>query len=166
MSSLRVLLILVPAAAFGQSSDTQLKLLEEMRGVRATLDRLVQLVEGMEKSQRATLALTQLQLYESQLRALQGQQERLTGQERDQSRQASSLSESARALESGVSATGLQVPGAGAEPAVRAEMSERVSTANRLLDETRSRKQAIDREISNLRARIGQLEKAVQDALR
>ncbi len=153
------------AVCHGQTPDTNAKLLEEVRGVRATLNRLVQLMEAMEKSQRAVLALQQLQLYDAQLRALQSQKDQLGIQERELSGKASAIGDAARAAESGVGPTGAPVPEGAPSSAYREAVSQRLAATTRLLNETRARQQSVEREITTLRERMSHLEKAAGGVL-
>ncbi len=163
---MRFSLAFVAAVCLAQSPDVNQRLLEEMKGVRAALNRMVQLLETMEKTQVALLALQQVLGYESQLRTLQSQQSQFATQERDLSTRVAALEEAARTQEGGVDPGGLKVPGGVQDARSLAETQERLASAKRSLDEIRGRLKSVDQESAALRSRIEQQQKALEGARR
>lgn len=154
------------AACPVQAEDASQKVYEELKNVHVTLGRLVQLMEGVSQTQRAILLQQQIQLNESRLAALQGRDDKLAAQERDQNKAAGAFSTTAQSLNSGIGPNGLPVPDPDMHAAAREDVSNRLSSANRLLEQTRSQRTAILKQMDELRSRIAALEKSVAGGVR
>ena len=148
---------------FAQPADIDQKLLEEIKAVRASLDRLVQLTEETQKTQQAALAFQQVQIYDSQLGALEAQRDALSERETDLSGKAGALGASARAAQSGAGPNG--APAGEMDPRYRKVVEDELSATTRLLYATREKQQAMERQISALRSRITQLLKSADQVM-
>lgn len=147
-----------------QTADVSQKLLEEMKGVRARLDRLVELLEALERSQRAMVVLQQAQRYDALLRSLEAQRETLINQERDLVAQATNFQQAVRSMEA-ADANSAPAPGINPDPNYRNELTERLATVNRMLESTRSRLAGIEGEINAARARVAQANEALKTVI-
>jgi hypothetical protein len=144
--------LFISAVSLAQTADTNPRSnTDDLKAIRASLERLVQLTQ-------ANLAVQQMQLYESRLQALETRDDVLNQRESDLSARSAELQRAVRDTESGASAaTG--VPGASSSPAVRTEIAAQLEANLRQLDSTRSRKKQIEREMASLRSRIESLQK-------
>jgi hypothetical protein len=147
---------LVTVLGLAQTADslTNQKVLEELKGVRATLARIM---EVLEKGQRAQLLLARLQIDEGRVVALEGQRIQLTAQERELEKELAEAASLARAEESGLIRT---APGAPSTAATRQDQ------ATRKLDEVRRARRTVDQALTTLRNRIATTEKSLEEALR
>jgi chromosome segregation ATPase len=159
-----VCFVFLSAIGAAQTTDTSQKLLEEMKGVRARLDRLVELLEALERSQRAMVVLQQAQRYDALLRTLEAQRETLTNQERDLAAQAANFQQAVRSIEA-ADANSAPAPGINTDPNYRNELTERLATVNRMLESTRSRLAGIEGEINAARARVAQANEALKTVI-
>ncbi len=160
-----MLLVLVSAVCLAQTPDSNQRLLEEMKGVRTKLDRVVQLMEATQKTQRALLASQEIQSCNAQIAALQTQQGRMATEERNLSKTVSTLDHSAQMADAGIGPNGVARAEGERAPVNRNDVSERLSTATQLLGEIHARQQSAEAEIIRLRGRISRLEKIVDEAL-
>lgn len=152
-------------ACLARGEDNSQKVVEELRAIHAALDRLVQQVDGLGKTQQAILLLYQIQLDESRLAVLQTRDETMALQERDQGKAAGALA-AAQSANSAVTPAGLPITDPDAQAAAREEVSNRIASTNRLLDQTRAQRAAIQKQMDALRTRIAALEKTVSETLR
>jgi chromosome segregation ATPase len=151
-----------------QSTDTvtNQKLLEELKSLRTSIDRLAQLMEANEAAQKADLALRRMQVFESRLATLEGQRARLATQEQQLTKDVSTATGTIRAQDAVVAQGVLKVDGSMDADPQRAALRNRITEGSRSLDETRRKREAADQEIAALRTRIAALEKTLDAALR
>ncbi|HTP32517.1 MAG TPA: hypothetical protein VMJ75_10115 [Candidatus Acidoferrales bacterium] len=156
-------LLIARGVCLAQTPDNDQKLLEELKAVRANLDRLVQLTEEVQKTQQALLAFQQVQAYDSQLRGLEAQRDALAEREADLSGKAAALGASARDALAGIGPNGAPVGEMGSGH--RKAVEDRLSETTRLLYATREKQQATERQISALRSRMTQLLKSADQVM-
>jgi len=133
-------------ACFAQIGETRTNS-DDLKAIRASLDRLVQLTQDLDKSQKAILAIQQMQLYELKLQSLETRDNALGEREAELSAQNANLEKAARGIESGgISPTG--VPGTSTDSGLRKEATEQLDANRRLLASTRSKKQQGTRDIA------------------
>jgi hypothetical protein len=152
------------SAALAQASDSDQKVLVELKGIRATLSRLVELGEAADKNQRAAVALQQVQVYDNRLMTLRTEQNQLASREWDLNRSAAALSASLFTVNAGIGANGLPLPEGSNAPG-GAALQEQSAAATRALQEVHERQRALEQEIAVLRSRIAELEKLVGDVV-
>ena len=155
--------VIARGVCLAQTPDTNQKLLDELKAVRASLDRLVQLTEAVQKTEQAVLAFQQVQVYDSQLRALESQRDALSERETDLGGKTAALGASARAAQSGVGPNG--APVGDADTGYRKVLDDRLSETTRLLYATREKQKVIEQQISALRSRIAQLLKSADQVM-
>ncbi len=90
-------LVFVSAACLAQTGETRVNS-DDLKAIRASLDRLVQLTQDVDKNQKAILAVQQMQLYESRLLALETRDDALGERETELSAQNSNLERAARGI--------------------------------------------------------------------
>ena len=149
--------LLLPAFSFAQTPAANQQLVDEMKGIRASLARITQLLETLEKSQEATLVLQHILGCESQLRILQMQRSELAAQERDFSARAAALGKAAAMHEGGKTPDGSTVPGGAANSRDHTETREKLAEAKRSLAAVTTKLQSIDRDRAALDSRLEQL---------
>jgi predicted nucleic acid-binding Zn-ribbon protein len=154
-----------PASVLAQAPDSEQKVLAELKGIRATLSRLVELGEAADKSQRAAVALQQVQVYDNRLKTLRTEQSQLASQEWDLNKSAAALSASLHAVNAGIGANGLPLPEGVSNGSAGASIQEQSAAATRALQEVHERQRAVEQEIAALRSRIAEVEKFVGDVV-
>ncbi len=159
MSSRFCVVFLLPVLCLAQTPDgvTTRQVLEELKGMRASLERL-------EKGQRALLALIRLQADESRVTALEGQRLQLSTREQ-------SLRKDVEAAGLSVNAPPLMVMNpdgstAPAPPVDDGPARARLAQVTSSLKEVEQARQTLDRDIARLKERIAAVEKYIEDVLR
>jgi hypothetical protein len=147
----------VPALCLGQADPvTSQKVLEELRGIRASLERI-------ERSERALLALLRLQGDQAELAAIEAKQARSIAREAELARQ---IADGKRAVSA--PAPLVRTAEGTTEPAPRADdepLRARLAESEAALRETQARKRATEEEIARLRLRIAATEKLIDELL-
>ena len=150
----------LPSLGLAQTPDaaTNQRILGELKGVRASLERL-------EKSHKALLALTKLQMDESRVATLQERRSRLSAQERDLTEKiaAANRAEAASVTTSAQAGGGTPEAAAQAEANLARSFSEQ---ATRTLKEVTRSREELEQEIARLKERISATEKLFEDAMR
>jgi hypothetical protein len=158
--AIRFTMLLVAAVCFGQTAENNARTNgDDLKAIRASLERLVQLTQEIDKSQKAILALQQIQLYEFRLQALESRDDALAERESQLSARNVTLERAARDTASGIGPTGL--PGTSADSGLRKETADQLDANQRSLDTARAKKEQIEGEIASLRARIESLQKTL-----
>lgn len=152
--------VLWPTLCLAQSPElvTSQKILEELRVVRTSLERL-------EKGQKAALALTRIEMDERQVAALQERRQRLSSQEQALAEKI----EAARRAEDPSAVSVVQPEGLPADPlaSTRASLARSFAEQNtRTLKDITAAREALDLEIVKLKDRLSAMEKVFADALR
>jgi hypothetical protein len=80
---------------------------DDLKMIRASLEKLVKLTEELNNTQRAILAMQEMQLYEFRMQALETRHDALMDQESKLSALTPSLERAAKDTESGIGPTGL-----------------------------------------------------------
>ena len=156
----RLVLSFVPLVSLGQTSDTaQQRVIEELRGVRTTLERL-------EKSNAILVSLVKIQIDESRLAALEAQRQRLVAQEQDLSNE---IGKTGPAVlhEDANSGRRLVQSANGSEPEFRTAPSPakiRHTEATRRIEEVRRGIRTLEQSMTELRNRIAVVEKHLENA--
>ena len=149
-------ILLSATACLAQTADLKN---DDLKAIRASLERLVQLTQDLDKNQTALLAVQQMELYELRLQVLENREDLLTDRERELSARTADLQRSFRDTDPSIGPTG--VPGKAPDPGVQKAMGEQLETAARLLESTRVKKQQVEREIADLSARLETLQKSL-----
>lgn len=150
---------LLPVLCLAQTQDvaTNQKILDELRSIRASLERL-------EKGQRALLALARIQADGSQLTALEAQRQRLAAEERDLEKEIAAATRTMAApTPMMMNPDGTSQP---AEPIDTGPLRARLNQASSSLKEVQRAREKLDQEIAWLKGRIAAAEKLIEDALR
>ena len=156
---LAVLSSVLPAIPLAQAQDvvTNQKVLDELKSIRASLERL-------EKSQKALLALTRIQFDQGQLTALEAQRQRLSAREQNLN---NDVAAAARIL-NGPAPQIHSVDGT-PPPLTQTDtgpLKERLAQLSLALKEVQRERLALEPEITRLKGRIAAVEKLIEDALR
>jgi len=152
----------LPLLCLAQSSGApQQQVIEELRSVRAALERL-------EKGQSILAALTRVQIDESRLATLEAERQRLLA---EQQQITAEIDRIAPVVQQEVAANVPRLVQAspGAEPVLRSEPSPiriRHGVATRRLEEIRTRLRTIEESAGALRQRIAAIEKSLGDEVR
>jgi hypothetical protein len=151
------LLPVLPALCLAQTPEaTNQKILEELRSIRTSIERL-------ENSQRAMLALARLQNDQNQVALVESRRQKLAAQEQDLSKEIAAAS---RAIETPVMVVPPPDGSAPSSPPDLGPLRARVAQASATLREVAGSRQALDLEIARLRERIAAMQKLIDDALR
>lgn len=152
-------LVLGSAVCLAQTAEPSSKpASDDLKVIRASLDRLTLLTQELDKNQKIMVSLEQMQIYESRLGVLETRDDALTQQETELNSQVSTLQ---HAAESGVGPTGVAT-GPAPDTAGRTATSQLYDTAARKLEVVRSKKQQVEGEMTTLRARLSVLEKSLR----
>lgn len=151
-----LLLIPIICAAQSPEANAQRMMLDELKGIRAALERI-------EISQRAILTLTRLQIDESRVAALEAERSRLALREDGLRKETAVAARASEAQEQvGQPDGSSQVVASSQIPAARAQTAQ----ASAALREVSISREALDQQIGRLKERIAQLQKAIDDAAR
>jgi hypothetical protein len=134
---------------------------DDLKMIRASLEKLVKLTEELNNTQRAILAMQEMQLYEFRMQALETRHDALMDQESKLSALTPSLERAAKDTESGIGPTGLAGTSSPPDSGIRRETAEQLDANLRALDSVRAKTQQIENEIAGLRARMENLHKAL-----
>jgi len=137
------------ATCFAQTAEVKT---DDLKAIRGSLERLVQLTQEIDKNERALLAVQQMQLYESRLQVLESRDDVLTEREAKLSASAGSLERRYKDADPSIGPTG--VPGRTSDASIRSPMGEELQAALRILGSVREKKQQVEHEIADLRARM------------
>ena len=151
--------------ALAQTPDVNQSVLAELKGIHATLGRLVEMTEALEKDQRAALAVQQVQVYDNRMKTLQAQRSQLAAREADLNRTVTALAASLGASDTVMGPNGLPVPET-SDTSHRAAMSEQLATATGTLQAVREKQQSLEQEIAAVQDRISRLDKLVDDRVK
>jgi len=149
--------MLLPALGLAQESVASQRVLDELKGIRASLER-------MEKGQAALIALMRVQFDEIKLTDLDAQRSRLTVQEQELGKEmatAARMTDGPPAMV--MSADGTSQPAA---PADTSALKARAAQASSSLKEVQRARQAVDQEIARIKDRIAALDRYLADFLR
>jgi hypothetical protein len=147
------LFAVIPALCLAQvpdSAGTQ-QLLDELKGIRASLERI-------EKAQKALLVVVRMQADSSQAAVLEEQRARLASREQELGRESSAAA----------SPPMMMVVENGAERAAPASTADTTRAAQiaAQLKEVSAARQKLDLEIARIRERLAAMDKLIEDALR
>ncbi|HUL74841.1 MAG TPA: hypothetical protein VLT86_17140 [Vicinamibacterales bacterium] len=153
-----LVLLLLPLLPLAQTPDVnQPGVLEELKSVRATLEKL-------EKGQRMLVALMRIQIDEGRMAGLEAERKQLTAEETTLNERVTQLS--AAAANPATSRLATPTGSSQAQAAQDAANGARLDEATRRLDGVRSRLRTTEASIAALRNEISSWEQYFQDAMR
>lgn len=161
---LALLLSVLPAVGMTQARDlaTDQKILAELKGVRAALEKL-------EAGQKTLAALTRIQIDEGRIAHLEAQRLQLSAKEQELKKEVDRAAMTLRGVESG-SATGPVQTATGRGESISSvdlgPLRARHSQAAQNAEETTRARQSIEQSIAVLRNRIAVMEKYLEGATR
>lgn len=159
-AAIPVIMLLVSGVSLAQTGTANVRSnADDLKAIRESLERIVQLTQELDKNQKAILTLQQMQLYEIRLQSLETRDDALADRETELSTRSADLERAATDTESGVGPTGL--PAASPSPALHREAAERLESHLRLLSGIRAKRQQIQHEIASLRSRMESLQKTL-----
>jgi hypothetical protein len=158
-----IILLLLSAGGFAQLPDASAnqKLIEELRGVRATLEKL-------EKGQKAQIILARIQIDESRAATLETQRLQLLAEEQDLEKDAARDATVSR-TEGSAGRTLVRVAPDGSQeilPSPPPNSGSTTADPARNLDDVRRSRQSLDVKIAELREQIAVWEKQLDEVLR
>jgi hypothetical protein len=163
--AIRSAILFLSAACLAQTAEPASQInADDLKAIRADLDRLIQLTQELDKSQKAILAVQQIQMYQFRMQSLETRDDALAQRESQLSAHSATLERAAKDTQSGIGPTG--VPGISAAPdsSLRREAAEQLDTNLRLLNGVRAKRQEIAHDLAALRTRIETLQKTLAAA--